>query len=70
MTESGNNGHRQHGSAYVHHDDRSRNPVNGLIHALKPLYDYSWVVGLGAGFVVYLVLSLPLFGKTGDTPAS
>ena len=44
-------------------------PVNGLIPALKPLYDYSWVVGLGAGLVVYLVLSLPVFGKTGDTPA-
>ena len=44
-------------------------PVNGLIPALKPLYDYSWVVGLGAGFVVYLVLSLPVFGRAGDTPA-
>ena len=45
-------------------------PVNGLIPALKPLYDYSWVVGLGAGFALYLVLSLPVFGRTGDTPAS
>jgi cytosine/uracil/thiamine/allantoin permease len=45
-------------------------PVGGLIPALKPLYDYSWVVGLGAGFAVYLVLSLPVFGRTGDTPAS
>jgi NCS1 family nucleobase:cation symporter-1 len=45
-------------------------PVNGLIPALKPLYDYSWAVGLGTGFVLYLVLSLPVFGKTGDTPAS
>jgi NCS1 family nucleobase:cation symporter-1 len=44
-------------------------PATGLIPALKPLYDYSWVVGLGAGFAVYLVLSLPVFGKTGDTPA-
>ena len=44
-------------------------PVNGLIPALKPLYDYSWVVGLGAGFVVYLVLSLPVFGRTGDASA-
>jgi hypothetical protein len=26
-------------------------------------------VGLGAGFVVYLVLSLPAFGKTGDASA-
>jgi NCS1 family nucleobase:cation symporter-1 len=45
-------------------------PVNGLIPALKPLYDYSWVVGLGVGFALYLVLSLPVFGRTGDTPAS
>jgi NCS1 family nucleobase:cation symporter-1 len=44
-------------------------PVGGLIPALKPLYDYSWVVGLGAGFAVYLVLSLPVFGPAGDTPA-
>ena len=36
-------------------------PVNGLIPALKPLYDYSWVVGLGTGVAVYLVLSL--FGR-------
>jgi NCS1 family nucleobase:cation symporter-1 len=38
-------------------------PVNGLIPALKPLYDYSWVVGLGVGFALYLVLSLPVFGR-------
>ena len=44
-------------------------PGPGLIPALKPLYDYSWVVGLGVGFALYLVLSLPAFGKTGDTPA-
>jgi len=43
-------------------------PVNGLIPALKQLYDYSWVVGLGVGFALYLVLSLPVFGRTGDTP--
>jgi hypothetical protein len=28
------------------------------------------VVGLGVGFALYLVLSLPVFGRTGDTPAS
>jgi nucleobase:cation symporter-1, NCS1 family len=47
-------------------------PVNGLIPVLKPLYDYSWVVGLGTGFAVYLVLSLfgrAVSGQTGDTPA-
>ncbi|WP_272952601.1 hypothetical protein [Kribbella amoyensis] len=26
---------------------------------MQPLYDYSWVVGLVAGFVVYLALTLP-----------
>ncbi|HEY0636436.1 MAG TPA: NCS1 family nucleobase:cation symporter-1 [Pseudonocardiaceae bacterium] len=34
-------------------------PAGGLIPMLKPLYDYSWVVGLVAGFVVFAVLSLP-----------
>jgi NCS1 family nucleobase:cation symporter-1 len=38
-------------------------PKAGLIPALKVLYNYSWVVGLGVGFVAFLVLSLPLFGK-------
>ncbi|MBV9381000.1 MAG: NCS1 family nucleobase:cation symporter-1 [Streptosporangiaceae bacterium] len=33
-------------------------PAQGLIPLLKPLYSYSWVVGLGAGFVIYLLLSL------------
>jgi nucleobase:cation symporter-1, NCS1 family len=31
-------------------------PADGLIPFLKPLYDYSWAVGLAAGLVVYLVL--------------
>jgi NCS1 family nucleobase:cation symporter-1 len=38
-------------------------PANGIIPALKVLYNYSWVVGLGVGFVAFLLLSLPLFGK-------
>jgi NCS1 family nucleobase:cation symporter-1 len=33
-------------------------PADGLIPLLKPLYDYSWVVGLVAAFVTYLLLSL------------
>ena len=48
---------------------RGRSRPTGLIPALKPLYDYSWAVGLGVGFALYLVLSLPVFGRTGDTPA-
>jgi nucleobase:cation symporter-1, NCS1 family len=34
-------------------------PADGLIPALKPFYDYSWVAGLVVGFVVYLALTLP-----------
>ena len=34
-------------------------PEEGLIPLLKPLYDYSWVVGLAASFVTFLVLSRP-----------
>jgi NCS1 family nucleobase:cation symporter-1 len=33
-------------------------PVDGIIPFLKPLYDYSWVVGLVAAFLVYLVLTM------------
>lgn len=33
-------------------------PAHGLIPFLKPLYDYSWAVGLGAGLLLYLALSL------------
>lgn len=35
-------------------------PPQGLIPPLQPLYDYSTGIGLVAGFVVYLLLSLPL----------
>lgn len=38
-------------------------PVDGLIPMLKPLYDYSWLVGLIGAFVVYLVLSRPLASR-------
>lgn len=31
-------------------------PNHGLIPFLKPLYDYSWAVGFGAAFVVYVAL--------------
>jgi nucleobase:cation symporter-1, NCS1 family len=33
-------------------------PLHGLIPPLKPLYDYSWVVGLAAALVVYAALSM------------
>jgi len=48
------------GGAYsVTNADGSRSgpfPTDGLIPFLKPLYDYSWVVGLVAAFAVYVVL--------------
>ena len=31
-------------------------PADGLIPFLKPLYDYNWVVGFVAGFLVFLAL--------------
>ncbi|RSM76973.1 nitrate reductase [Kibdelosporangium aridum] len=33
-------------------------PADGLIPFLKPLYDYSWVVGAVVGYVAYLLLSV------------
>ena len=32
-------------------------PAGGLIPVLKGLYDYSWVVGFAAGFLMYLALA-------------
>jgi len=32
-------------------------PADGLIPWLKPLYDYSWAVGLAAGLLLYLALA-------------
>jgi NCS1 family nucleobase:cation symporter-1 len=34
-------------------------PADGLIPVLKPLYDYSWVVGLVASLLTFVVLSRP-----------
>lgn len=34
-------------------------PADGLIPLLKPLYDYSWAVGLVASFLTFLVLHRP-----------
>jgi NCS1 family nucleobase:cation symporter-1 len=45
-------------------------PPDGLIPFLKPLYDYNWLVGFAAGFVVYLVLSAPARGKARPAPAA
>jgi NCS1 family nucleobase:cation symporter-1 len=44
-------------------------PAEGLIPVLKPLYDYSWVVGLIVGFVVYIALALPAADRSAAAPA-
>lgn len=51
------------GGAYTAAGTAGPFPASGLIPVFKPLYDYSWVVGLAVGFAVYLVLSLPVFGR-------
>lgn len=33
-------------------------PAGGLIPFLKPLYDYSWVVGFASAFLVYLITTV------------
>ncbi|WP_163509266.1 NCS1 family nucleobase:cation symporter-1 [Fodinicola acaciae] len=44
-------------------------PAEGLIPFLKPLYDYSWAVGLVVGFAVYLLLTLPGASQRRPVPA-
>jgi NCS1 family nucleobase:cation symporter-1 len=44
------------GGAYTAPGTAGPFPADGLISFLKPLYDYSWVVGLVAGFLIYVVL--------------
>ena len=39
-------------------------PADGLIPAFQIFYDYSWVTGLVASFVVYLLLTLPGSSRT------
>jgi NCS1 family nucleobase:cation symporter-1 len=47
-------------------------PPDGLIPLLKPLYDYSWVVGLVAGFLAYLGLNTisPVGERVEEAPAA
>ncbi len=47
-------------------------PAAGIIPPLKPLYDYSWVVGLVVAGAIYLALTLILGRQqqTGDAPAT
>ncbi|HEX2142541.1 MAG TPA: NCS1 family nucleobase:cation symporter-1 [Candidatus Limnocylindria bacterium] len=46
------------GGAYTAPGTQGPFPADGLIPFLKPLYDYSWVVGLVAGFLVYAGLHM------------
>jgi NCS1 family nucleobase:cation symporter-1 len=42
-------------------------PADGLISFLKPFYDYSWVVGLIASFLIYWVLTVTVGKKHIET---
>jgi NCS1 family nucleobase:cation symporter-1 len=44
------------GGAYTTTGTDGPFPADGLIPFLKPLYDYSWVVGLVVAFLLYWVL--------------
>jgi len=46
------------GGAYTASGTQGPFPADGLIGFLKPLYDYSWVVGLLAGFLAYTGLTI------------
>ncbi|HEX2194059.1 MAG TPA: NCS1 family nucleobase:cation symporter-1 [Candidatus Limnocylindria bacterium] len=46
------------GGAYTAPGVQGPFPADGLIPLLKPLYDYSWVVGLVVAFLVYVGLHL------------
>jgi nucleobase:cation symporter-1, NCS1 family len=46
------------GGAYTAEGTSGPFPVDGLIPILKPLYDYSWVVGLASAFLIYVVLTM------------
>jgi nucleobase:cation symporter-1, NCS1 family len=56
------------GGAYTAPGTAGPFPSAGLIPVFKPLYDYSWVVGLAAGFLVYLVLSAGRYGTSTILP--
>ncbi|MBV9452115.1 MAG: NCS1 family nucleobase:cation symporter-1 [Streptosporangiaceae bacterium] len=52
------------GGAYTAPGTAGPFPANGLIPVFKGLYNYSWVMGFAVGFAAYLVLSLPLLGRS------
>ncbi|MDP9271905.1 MAG: NCS1 family nucleobase:cation symporter-1 [Chloroflexota bacterium] len=56
------------GGAYTATGTQGPFPADGVIGFLKPLYDYSWVVGLLAGFLAYAGLTMA-FPRQERTPA-
>jgi NCS1 family nucleobase:cation symporter-1 len=46
------------GGAYTAPGTQGPFPADGIIPFLKPLYDYSWVVGLAAAFLAYVGLNM------------
>jgi NCS1 family nucleobase:cation symporter-1 len=54
--------HRSRGSA-----SGAPFPVDGIIRVLKPLADFSWVVGLLVAFLLYAVLTM-LFRRGKEEP--
>jgi NCS1 family nucleobase:cation symporter-1 len=57
------------GGAYTADGTQGPFPVDGIIPIFQPLYDYSWVVGLVAAFVLYWALS-KFFPQERAEPAS
>jgi NCS1 family nucleobase:cation symporter-1 len=47
------------GGAYTKAGTQGPFPADGLIPFLKPLYDYSWAIGLVASLLTFVVLSRP-----------
>jgi NCS1 family nucleobase:cation symporter-1 len=47
------------GGAYTKAGTDGPFPADGLIPFLKPLYDYSWAIGLVASLLTFVVLSRP-----------
>jgi len=46
------------GGAYTASGTAGPFPASGLIGVIKPLYDYSWVVGFFVALVLYFLLML------------
>ncbi len=56
------------GGAYTAAGTDGPFPTGGLIPFLKPLYDYSWVVGLIGGFLAYIGFTMAFPNRVAETP--